>query len=137
MKCIVYQNVKDYNPMKKRKALILFDDLIAGMKANKKLSPRVTEFFLRERKLNILLVFISQYYLKVSKSMRLNSRHYFIIEIPNKKELWQIVLNHSFDLEFKDCLWVWKDYTKKPFSFLVNDTTLMPDNTLRLKKELL
>ena len=51
MKCIVYQNVKDYNPMKKRKALILFDDLIAGMKANKKLSPRVTEFFLRERKL--------------------------------------------------------------------------------------
>ena len=50
MKCIVYQNVKDYNPMKKRKALILFDDLIAGMKA-KKLSPRVTEFFLRERKL--------------------------------------------------------------------------------------
>ena len=47
----VYQNVKDYNPMKKRKALILFDDLIAGMKANKKLSPRVTEFFLRERKL--------------------------------------------------------------------------------------
>ena len=69
--------------------------------------------------------------------MRLNSRHYFIIEIANKKELWQTVLNHSFDLEFKDCLWVWKDYTKKPFSFLVNDTTLMPDNTLRLKKELL
>ena len=83
----VYQNVKDYNPMKKRKALILFDDLIAGMKANKKLSPRVTEFFLRERKLNILLVFISQYYFKLSKSMRLHSRHYFIIEIPNKKEL--------------------------------------------------
>ena len=51
MKCIVYQNVKDYNPMKKRKALIVFDDVIARMKANKKLSPRVTEFFLRERKL--------------------------------------------------------------------------------------
>ena len=83
----VYENVKDYNPMKKRKVLILFDDIIAGMKANKKLSPRVTEFFLRERKLNILLVFISQYYLKVSKSMRLNSRHYFIIEIPKKRAL--------------------------------------------------
>ena len=83
----VYQNVKDYNPMKKRKALIVFDDVIARMKANKKLSPRVTEFFLRERKLNILLVFISQYYFKLSKSMRLHSRHYFIIEIPNKKEL--------------------------------------------------
>ena len=123
--------------MKKRKALIVFDDVIARMKANKKLSPRVTEFFLRERKLNILLVFISQYYFKLSKSMRLHSRHYFIIEIPNKKELWQRVLNHSFDLEFKDYLWVWKDYTKKPFSFLVNDTTLMPDNTLRLKRELL
>ena len=123
--------------MKKRKALIVFDDVIARMKANKKLSPRVTEFFLRERKLNILLVFISQYYFKLSKSMRLHSRHYFIIEIPNKKELWQRVLNHSFDLEFKDYLWVWKDYTKKPFSFLVNDTTLMPDNTLRLNRELL
>ena len=83
----VYQNVKDYNPMKKRKALIVFDDVIARMKANKKLSPRVTEFFLRERKLNILLVFISQYYFKLSKSMRLHSRHSFIIEIPNKKEL--------------------------------------------------
>ena len=83
----VYENVKDYNPMKKRKVLIVFDDIIAGMKANKKLSPRVTEFFLRERKLNILLVFISQYYLKVSKSMRLNSRHYFIIEIPKKRAL--------------------------------------------------
>ena len=83
----MYENVKDYNPMKKRKVLILFDDIIAGMKANKKLSPRVTEFFLRERKLNILLVFISQYYLKVSKSMRLNSRHYFIIEIPKKRAL--------------------------------------------------
>ena len=47
----VYENVKDYNPMKKRKVLILFDDIIAGIKANKKLSPRVTEFFLRERKL--------------------------------------------------------------------------------------
>ena len=83
----VYENVKDYNPMKKRKVLIVFDDIIAGMKANKKLSPRVTEFSLRERKLNILLVFISQYYLKVSKSMRLNSRHYFIIEIPKKRAL--------------------------------------------------
>ena len=83
----VYENVKDYNPMKKRKVLIVFDDIIAGMKANKKLSPRVTEFFLRERKLNILLVFISHYYLKVSKSMRLNSRHYFIIEIPKKRAL--------------------------------------------------
>ena len=71
------------------------------MKANKKLSPIVTELFLRGRKCNISLVFISQYYFKVPKTIRLNTTHHFIMKILNKKELQQIASNHLSDIEFK------------------------------------
>ena len=65
--------------------LIVFDDMIADMKSNKKLSPIVTELFLSGRKLNILLVFISQTYFKVPKTIRLKATHYFMMKVPNKK----------------------------------------------------
>ena len=81
----VYENLEDYNPKKKRRVLIVFDDMIADMKSNKKLSPIVTELFLRGRKLNVLLVFISQTYFKVPKTIRLNATHYFMMKIPNNK----------------------------------------------------
>ena len=68
------------------------------MESNKKLSPIVAELFLRERKLSILLVFISQSYFKVAKTIRLNETHYFIMKIPNKKKLQQTASNHSSDL---------------------------------------
>ena len=68
----VYENLKDYNPRKKRKVLIVFNDMIGDMEPNKKLRPMVIELFLRGRKLNISLVFISQSYFKVPKSIRLN-----------------------------------------------------------------
>ena len=64
--------------------------MIADMEANEKLIPLVTELFLRGRKLNISLVFVSQYYLKVLKTIRLCATHYFIIKIPNKRGLQQI-----------------------------------------------
>ena len=131
----VYENLEDYNPTKKIKVLIVFDEMIADMEANKKLSPIVTELFLRRRKLNISLVFISQSYFKVSKTIRLNATHYFILKILNKRELQQIVSNRSTDIEFKDFMNLYKDYTKEPF--LVNDTTLSSDNPLRFRKNLL
>ena len=81
----VYENLKDYNPVKKRRVLKVFGDVIADMRSNKKLSPIVTELFLRGRKLNILLVFISQSYFKVPKIITLNATHYFIMKIPNKR----------------------------------------------------
>ena len=81
----LYENLEGYNPTKKRRVLIVFDDMIADMESNKKLIPIVTELFLRGRKLNISLVLISQYYFKVSKAIRLNATHYFIMKIPNKK----------------------------------------------------
>ena len=98
----VYENLEDYNPTKKGKVLIVFDDMIADMDANKKLSPIVTELFLRGRKLNISLVFISQFYFKVLITVRLNVTYYFIIKIPKKRELQQIASNHSSVIGLKD-----------------------------------
>ena len=92
---------------------------------------------LRERKLNFLLVFISQSYIKVPKTIRLNATHYFIMKIPNKREIQQIASNHSSDIDFANFMKLYKDYTKEPYSFLVNDTTLSSDNPLRFRKNLL
>ena len=120
----VYKKIENYNPIKKRKVLIVFDDMIADMINNNKLNPIVTELFIRGKKLNISIVFIMQSYFKVPKDVRLNSTHFFILKIPNKRGLQQIALNHSSDIDFKDFIKNYKEYTKEPYSFLVNDTTL-------------
>ena len=133
----VFKNIEEYNPIKKRKVLIVFDDMIADMINNNKLNPIVTELFIRGRKLNISIVFITQYYFKVPKDVRLNSTHFFIIKIPKKRELQQIALNHSSDIDFKDFIKIYKTCTKEPYSFLVNDTTLPSDDPLRFRKNLL
>ena len=98
---------------------------------NKKLNSIVTEFFIRERKLNIFLVFITQSYFKVPKDVRLNTTHFFIAKIPNKRELQQIALNHSSDINSKDFINIFKKCSAEPYSFLVNDATIASDNLLR------
>ena len=133
----VYKNIEDYNPMKKRKVLIVFDDVIADMINNNKLNPIATELFIRGRKLNISIVFITQSYFKVPKDVRLNSTHFFIMKISNKRELQQIALNHSSDIDFKDFMQIYKKCTTEPYAFLVNDTTLPSDDPLRFRKNLL
>ena len=85
--CDVYKNVDEYNVAKDRKILIVFDDMIADMIHNKKLNSIVTELLIRGRKLNISLAFITQLYFKVPKNVRLNTTHFFISKIPNKREL--------------------------------------------------
>ena len=107
------------------------------MQYNKKLDASVTEMFLRGRKLNISLVFISQSYFKVPKTIRLNATHYFIVKIPEKRELQQIASNHLSGIDFKGFMKLYKDYTKESYSCLVNDTTFSLDNPLRFKKNLL
>ena len=92
--------------------------------------------FLRRRKLNILLVFISQSYLKVPKTIRLSTTHYFIMKIPNKRELQQIASNHSSETDFKEFMKLYKEYTKEPHSLLVNHTTLLSNNPLPFRKNL-
>ena len=81
---IFRKTMKNTTQIKKRKMLIVFDDIIAYMFSNKKLNPIVNKLFIRGRKLNISFVFITQSYFTVSKNIRLNSTHYFIIKIPNK-----------------------------------------------------
>ena len=117
--------------------MIVFDDMIADMINNKKLDSIVAELFVRGRKLNISIVFITQSYFKVPKDVRLNSTPFFIMKIPNKRELQQIALNHSPDIDFKHFMKIYKKCTKEPYSFLVNDTTLPSDDPLRFRKNLL
>ena len=86
------------------KVLIVFDD--------KKLNPVVTESFIRGRKLNISIVFITQSYFKVPKQIRLNITHFFVMKIPNNRELQQVALNHSLDIDFKDFIKIYKKTSK-------------------------
>ena len=111
----VYKNIAGYNPNKKNKILIVFDDMIADMINNKKLNSVVTELFIRCRKLNISLVFITQSYFKVPKDVRLNATHFFIMKIPNKRELQQIAINHSSDINTKDFVRIYKKCTDEPY----------------------
>ena len=127
----VYKNIDDHNSDKKNKILIVFDDMIADMINNKKLNSIVTELFIRGRKLNISLVSVTQSYFKVPKDVRLNTSHFFIAKIPNKRELQQIAINHSSDINTKDFGDIYKKYTDKPHSFFVIVTTLPSNNPLR------
>ena len=97
----VYKTIDEYNPGKKSKTLIVFDDIIADMINNKKLNSIVTELFISGRNLNISLVFITQSYFSVLKDVRLNYTQFFIMRIPNKIELQQIGLNHLHTLTLK------------------------------------
>ena len=117
--------------------MIVFEDMIADMINNNNLNPIVTELSIRGKKLNISIVFIPQSYFKVPKDVRLNSTHFFIMKIPNKRELQQIALNHSSDIDFKDFIKIYTKYTKEPYSFSVNDTTLPSDDPSRFRKNLL
>ena len=98
----IYKNIEEYNPGKELKILIVFDDMIADMINNKKLNSVVTELFIRGRKLNISLAFITQSNFKVAKDVRPNSTNFFIMKIPNKRKLQQILLNHPSDIDSKD-----------------------------------
>ena len=110
----VYENINDYNPDKENKISIVFDDMIADMIDNKKLNSIVTELFIRD--------------------VRLNTTHFFIMKIPNKRELQQIAIDHSSNINTKVFIKIYNKCTDEPFSFLVNNTTLSLDNPLRFRK---
>ena len=111
----VYKNIDNYNPDKKNNILIVFDDMIPDTINNKKLNSIVTELFIRGRKLNISLIFITQSYFKVPKDVRNNSIHFFIMKIPNKREVIQIAINHSSDISTKDFIEIYRKCTDKPY----------------------
>ena len=98
----ICKSIEEHNPNKKRKIVNIFYDMIADMLNNKKFNPVVTELFIRGRELNISLFFITQSYFDVLNNIRFNSTNYFIMKIPNKRELQQIAFNHSSNIDFKD-----------------------------------
>ena len=132
----VYKSINYYNRNKENKILIVFDNMIAGITKNKKLDSIVTELFIRGKKIVISLVFITQSYFKVPKDVRLNTTHFFIAKIPNKRELRQIAINHLSDISTKDFGNIYRECTAEPYSFLVNDTTLASNNSLRFGRNL-
>ena len=84
----------------------------------------------------MFIVFITQSYFKVPKDVRLNTSHFFIAKIPNKREFQQIAINHSSDINSKNFTNIYKKYTAELYSFLLNDTTLGSDKSLRFRKNL-
>ena len=91
--------------------------MIANMLRNKKINTIITELFIRDRKLNISLVFITQSYFAVPKNIRLHSTHYFFMKIRNKRELQQIAFNHSSDIGFRNSMNLYKECIAKQYSF--------------------
>ena len=132
----VYENINEYNPTRKRKILIVFDDMTADITANKKFQAILKELFIKCRKLNISLVFITQSYFSVPKDVRLNSTHYLIMKINNRKDLQNIAINHSADIDYQDLMKIYRECTKKLYSFLIIDTKLPANVSLRFRKNL-
>ena len=110
--------------------------MIADIISNKTFQAIIKDLFIRCRKLNISLVFITQSYFSVPKDVRLNSTHYLIMKINNKRELQNIAINHSVDINYKDFVKIYRDYTKESYSFLTIDTTLPATYPLRFRKNL-
>ena len=132
----VYENINDYKPSRKRKFVIVFDDMIADIMKNKRFQAIIKELFSRCRKLNISLAFITQSFFSIPKDVRLNSTHYLIMKINNKRELQNIAINHSANIDYKDYIKICRECTKKTFNFLTIDTTLPASNLLRFRKYL-
>ena len=129
----VYENIHDYNSSRKRNILIVFDDMITDIMTNKKFQSIIKELFIR--KLNISLAFITQSYFSVPKDVRLNSTH-LIMKINNKRELQNIAINHSADIDYQDFIKIYRECTKEPYNFLTIDTTLPASDPLRFRKNL-
>ena len=134
----VYENIDDYNPIRKRKRkrLIVFDDMIVDIMTNRRFQAMIKELFIRRRKLNISLIFITQSYFSVPKDARLNTTHYFIMKINNRIELKNIAINHSADIDYQDFIKIYRECTKEPYNFLTKDTTLPASDPLRFRKNL-
>ena len=132
----VYEKIDEYNSNRKRRFLIVLEDIIADITTNKRFKAIIKELFIRCRKLNTSLVFITQSYFSVPKDMRLNLTHYLIMKTSNKRELQNIAINHSADIDYNNFMKIYRECTKELYSFLAIDTTLPPSDTLRFSKNL-
>ena len=119
----ILSDIEDYNKKRKRKVLIIFDDMISHVMSDKKAQQILKDLFIRCRKLNISLCFLTQSYFSVPKDVRLNCTHYILFKLNNKRELQNIAINHLADIDYKVFIKIYRICTKKPFNFLAVDTT--------------
>ena len=113
----VYDNIDDYNSNRKRKNQIVFDDMIADIMTNKKFKAIIKELFIKCRKLNILLAFITLSYFSVPKIVKTNAVHYLIMKINNKRELQDIPINSSANIDYKDFIKIYRVYRRTVYFF--------------------
>ena len=118
----VLEDINNYNKNRDKKVLIIFDDMIADIMRSDKFKAIVKGLFIRCRKLNISIVFITQSYFRTPKDARLNSTHYILMKISNKKELKSIAEENSGHLDFKGFLKIYNYCTNEPYSFMMFDT---------------
>ena len=130
----VFEDIDDYNPNGQWKILIVFDDMIADIMANKKFQVIIKKLFIRCKKLNISVMFMTRSYFSVPKDVRLNSTHYLIMKINNKRELPITAISHSPDIDYKNFMKIYRACTKEPYSFLTIGTMLPLSDPLRFKK---
>ena len=118
----VLDDINNYNKNRDKKVLIVFDDMIADIEYNKNFKQIIKKLFYRARKISVSIVFITQSYFRALKDARLNSRHYILMKIGNKKELKRIAEEKSGHLHYKDFLKMYNYCTEEPYSFMLIDT---------------
>ena len=128
----VFNDINNYNKNRDKKVLIVIDDMIADIDYKKTFKRIIKEIFYRARKINVSIVFITQSYFKALKDARLNSTHYILMKIGNKKELKRIAEEKSGHLDYKDFLKIYNYCTREPYSFMTIDTR--PTASVTFKK---
>ena len=128
----VLDDINNYNKNRDKKVLIVFDDMIADIEYNTKFKRIIKELFYRARKINVSIVFITQSYFRAMKDARLNSTHYILMKIGNKKELRRIAEEKPGHLDYKDFLKIYNYCTREPCSFMMIDAR--PTATIPFKK---
>ena len=131
----VLDDINNYNKNRDKKVLIVFDDMIADIEYNKNFKRIIKELFYRARKINVSIVFITQSYFRALKDARLNSTHYILMKIGNKKELKSIAEEKSGNLDYKDFLKIYNYCTREPYSFMIIGAR--PTATVPFKKTLM
>ena len=128
----VLDDINNYNKNRDKKVLIVFDDMIADIEYNKNFKRIIKELFYRARKINVSIVFITQSYFRALKDARLNSTHYILMKIGNKKKLKSIAEQKSGNLDYKYFLKMYNYCTKERYSFMTIDAR--PTATIPFKK---
>ena len=128
----VLDDINNYNKNRDKKVLIVFDDMIADAMRRKKFETIIKELFIRCRKLNIFIVFITQSYFRTPKDSRLNSTHYILMKICSKEQLKSITEEKSGHLDYKDFFKMYNYCTKEPYLFMTIDAR--PTATIPFKK---